>query len=175
MKDVIQAILENEVVKLQPLTTADFDALYAVAADPRIWEQHPEQDRWKKEVFRRFFNAAIASKGAYSIIDKKTGEIAGSTRFYKAEGEGDTILIGYTFFAVKYWGTGFNNIVKKLMLNHIFQYVEQVNFHVGEENFRSQQAIAKLGAIPAGKEIVTIAGEAPKVRLVYALNKSNWH
>ncbi|MFB6457809.1 GNAT family N-acetyltransferase [Chitinophaga sp. Hz27] len=175
MSEMIRTVLENELVRLQPLTAADFEGLYAVAADPLIWEQHPEKDRWQKAIFRRFFDAAIASKGAYSIIDKTTGEIAGSTRFYKAQGEDDTILIGYTFFAVKYWGSGCNSIVKKLMLDHIFQYVTQINFHVGEENIRSQQAIAKLGAVRIGNETVTIAGEAPKQRLVYALYKSNWH
>ena len=78
----IQLILENDKVILYPVEEQDFEDLYAVAADPKIWEQHPNKDRWKKEVFRTFFDGAILSKGALKIIDKTSNSVIGSTRFY---------------------------------------------------------------------------------------------
>lgn len=78
----IQPLLENEKVILYPLQEKDFEALYAVASDPEIWKQHPNKDRWKKEVFETFFDGAMQSKGAFKIVDKATGNIIGSTRFY---------------------------------------------------------------------------------------------
>ena len=142
--------LENDRVLLQPLKEEDFEALYAVASDPKIWEQHPSNDRWKKDVFRDFFDEAIKSNGAYLIIDKKSNDIAGWTRYYNQEG--DAIMIGYTFYATKYWGTGFNPVVKSLMLEHIFKTVKKVQFQVGAVNKRSQIAVERLGAIKVMEE-----------------------
>jgi hypothetical protein len=44
----IQVSLENQALALCPLQENDFDALFSVASDPKIWEQHPNTDRWKK-------------------------------------------------------------------------------------------------------------------------------
>ncbi|WP_315814835.1 hypothetical protein [Paraflavitalea speifideaquila] len=48
MQFSIQPIMENNRALLLPLEATDFEALYAVASDPKIWEQHPNKERWKK-------------------------------------------------------------------------------------------------------------------------------
>jgi len=53
--------LSNEKVSLRPLAAIDFDSLYAVANDPLIWEQHPNPDRYKREVFQNYFKGALES------------------------------------------------------------------------------------------------------------------
>src|ERR1700759_1138987 len=100
----LQPTLENTTALLKPLEEEDFEALYRTASDPKIWEQHPNKDRWQRDVFGKFFEGAMASGGAFKIIDKATGEVAGSTRFYNYDAEEKSILIGYTFYGVKYWG-----------------------------------------------------------------------
>jgi N-acetyltransferase len=50
-----QPILKGELVELRPLRADDYNALYAVAADPLIWEQHPVKNRHEEEVFQQFF------------------------------------------------------------------------------------------------------------------------
>src|SRR5690349_13961787 len=130
MRFDIQPVLENDKVILYPLQAEDFEALYNVASDPGIWEQHPNKDRWKKEVFQTFFNGAIQSKGAFKIVDKGTMEIAGSTRLYDYNEEENSILIGYTFFARRFWGKGINRSVKTLMLDYVFRFVSKVYFHI---------------------------------------------
>ena len=54
----LQPTLTGTLLELRPLRAEDYDALYAVASDPLIWEQHPDSDRWKPEVFREFFRVA---------------------------------------------------------------------------------------------------------------------
>lgn len=169
-----QTILENEKAILQPLIPQDFEDLYAVASDPKIWEQHPNKDRWKREVFQTFLQGALESKGAYKIIDKATGEIAGSTRMYGYNEQESSIYIGYTFYATKFWGKGINHSVKAMMLDHLFQYVNTVNFQIGAVNTRSQIAIRRLGAIKIGEEEVAYFGEAPKLNYVYKIDKEQW-
>jgi len=170
----IQSILENHEIKLLPLQADDFDALYELASEPEVWEQHPNKDRWKRAVFEVFFEGAMQSQGAFKIIDKTTGKALGSTRFYDYKPEEDCIMIGYTFYGRAYWGKGINLAVKALMLNYIFQYVSKVYFHIGAVNVRSQIAITRLGATQVAEELITYYGEQPKLNYVYALTREVW-
>ena len=170
----IQPTLETEQVRLLPLQATDFADLYAAAADPKIWEQHPNKDRWKPDVFRTFFDGAMQSHGAFKIVDKATGEVAGSTRYYGYDETADSIHIGYTFYATRYWGKGVNHLVKKTMLDYIFQYVSQVMFHIGAENVRSQLAISRLGAEKIAEQELAYFGELPKLNFVYKLERQDW-
>jgi RimJ/RimL family protein N-acetyltransferase len=165
----LQPTLENERVILRPLQEQDFDILYNVAADPAIWQQHPNKDRWKKDVFSIFFEGAMKSGGAFLIIDKSTGSAIGSTRFYDHNPENRSIFIGYTFYATAYWGKGVNPMVKMLMLDYIFKFVDRVYFHIGAENFRSQTAISRLGAVKTGEQEFMYFGEAPKLNFIYEI------
>ncbi|BFM41555.1 GNAT family protein [Flavobacterium sp. CFS9] len=164
-------ILEDDLVQLIPLQENDFEKLYKVASDPLIWEQHPNKNRYEREVFQNFFEGAMESKGAFLIIDKSTGEIAGSTRFYEYDLENKTVFIGYTFYGRKFWGTGFNAQVKKMMLDYAFKAVDKVQFHIGAENFRSQKAIEKLGAVKIGEINVAYYNEPSRYNFVYELKK----
>lgn len=167
----VQATLENENVKLVPLNPNDFEELFSVASDPKIWEQHPNKDRYQREVFEKFFQGAMESKGAFKILDKNTGEIAGSTRFYDYNQDDNSIFIGYTFYATKFWGSKLNPQVKKLMLDYIFQFVDKVNFHVGKDNIRSQKAMEKLGAKKVDEVNVAYFGEPEKLNVVFEIDK----
>jgi RimJ/RimL family protein N-acetyltransferase len=161
--------LVSELVELVPLKQADFEELYAVASDPLIWEQHPNPDRYKKEVFEVYFKGAITSGGAFLIKDPSTNDILGCTRFYDFNETEKSVLIGYTFFARSCWGRGINHAVKHLMLDYAFQFVDKVIFHVGANNIRSQKAMEKLGAVNLGLEEVAYYGEATRTNIVYAI------
>jgi 3-oxoacyl-[acyl-carrier protein] reductase len=119
MKFDIQPILENDKVVLHPLQEDDFEALYAVASDRKIWEQHPNKDRWKKEVFQTYFQGAMESNGAFKIIDKSSGKIVGSTRIYDYNEQDNSVLIGYTFYATEYWGKGINQSLLEKAISDI--------------------------------------------------------
>ena len=56
----LQPKLENENIILLPLQEDDFEALYAVACDPKIWEQHPNKNRWQRNVFQNYFKKVKA-------------------------------------------------------------------------------------------------------------------
>ncbi|TYZ10919.1 GNAT family N-acetyltransferase [Hymenobacter lutimineralis] len=170
----LQPVLENDAIRLLPLQPSDFDALYFVAADPKIWEQHPNQDRWQRAVFTTFFAGAMQSEGAFKVVDKATGATLGSTRLYDYNPQDNSILIGYTFYGTGSWGKGINRAAKALLLDYVFQFVETVRFHIGAGNVRSQIAIQRLGAIKVAEQEVTYYGELPKLNFVYELTKQTW-
>jgi N-acetyltransferase len=169
-----QPQLSNELVYLRPLQADDFDTLYAVASDPLIWEQHPNPDRYKREVFTNYFTGAMESGGALLISDATSNEVVGCSRFYDYLPEQSEVKIGYTFFSRTCWGKGINRAVKHLMIAHALQYAHTIIFHVGANNLRSRKAMEKLGARLIGEEEVAYYGEASRLNVVYAITKQDW-
>jgi len=142
----LQPTLTGDLIELRPLCPADFDALFSAASDPLIWEQHPESDRYQRGVFQKYFGGALESKGAFAILERKSGRIIGSSRYCNLDPGKSEVEVGWTFLQRKFWGGSYNRELKKLMLDHAFQFVERVVFVVGEKNLRSQKALEKIGA-----------------------------
>lgn len=145
-----QPTLKGQLLNLRPLRPDDFDALYEVASDPLIWEQHPAKDRHRLDVFHAFFDEAIASNGALLATDAKTGAVIGSSRFHNHDPAAREVEIGWSFLARSCWGGRYNGEMKRLMLAHAFRFVSSVVFRVGPENHRSQRALEKIGAVLDG-------------------------
>jgi RimJ/RimL family protein N-acetyltransferase len=146
-----QPLLRGELVELRPLAPGDWDALYAVASDPLIWEQHPVADRWREPVFRAFFEDALASGGALAALDRADGKVIGSSRFHGWDAARREVEIGWTFLARSHWGGAYNKEMKRLMLDHAFRFADSVLFLVGPDNLRSQRAVGKIGGVLEGR------------------------
>ena len=143
----LQPILKGELLELRPLRPEDWDDLYTVASDPLIWELHPARNRYEEPVFRQFFQDALKSGGAFAVLDAKTRHIIGSSRYHAYNEDRSEVEIGWTFLARTYWGGTYNREMKRLMLTHAFRFVRSVLFFVGLQNFRSQRALEKIGAV----------------------------
>lgn len=157
----LQPTLIGSTITLRPLRTDDFEELFKSASDPNIWVQHPDSARYKRDVFERnFFAGAIASGGAFVVVDNASQKIIGSTRFYEWNSKSREITIGYTFLEQKYWGIGTNSEMKKLMLDYAFEKARAVWFHVGKINLRSRRAVEKLGAKLEYEEVKESNGDS---------------
>lgn len=170
----LQPTLLHPSLALQPLEAQDFEALYALAAEPEVWAQHPNKERWRREVFETFFEGAMQSQGALKVLLPDSGTIIGTSRYYDYQEAERSILIGYTFYGRAYWGKGYNHLAKSLMLDYIFQFVENVYFHIGACNVRSQIAIGRLGASKVAEEEITYFGENPAPNYIYHISKAAW-
>lgn len=156
----LQPNLRGRLLVLRPLRPEDFSKLYAVASDPLIWEQHPQKERYKEDVFKEFFRDALKSSGALIAIDTRDGAVIGSSRFHGYNQEKSEIEIGWTFLARSHWGGAHNREMKHLMLKHAFQFVNTVVFLIGPQNFRSQKAIEKIGGQRAGTRLDSAGRES---------------
>ena len=145
-----QPVLKGDLVELRPLRSEDYDDLYAIAADPLIWEQHPVTNRHEEGSFQAFFREALASGGTLIAIDAKTQRVIGSSRFRGYNKERSEVEIGWTFLARSHWGGIYNREMKQLMLQHAFRFVNCVVFLVGLQNLRSQRAVEKIGGVRVG-------------------------
>jgi RimJ/RimL family protein N-acetyltransferase len=155
---------------LRPLHADDFPALYAVASDPLLWEQHPAWDRYKPEVFRALFDESLRSGGALVAIDRADGRVIGSSRFHGHDPERREIEIGWSFLARSHWGGAYNREMKDLMLRHAFRFVDRVLFFVGPGNRRSQRALEKIGAAHVGMARDATGRES----VVYRIDAPHW-
>lgn len=142
-----QPTLAGELVEVRPLRETDHAALFAVASDPLVWEQHPDNERWKPEVFDKLFAESMDSGGALIVHDAASGEVIGSSRYWAYDEQLSEVEIGWTFLARSHWGGRYNGELKELMLEHAFRFVDSVVFWVGPENFRSQRAVEKIGGM----------------------------
>jgi RimJ/RimL family protein N-acetyltransferase len=171
-----QPVLDGERLLLRPLKPDDWEALYAVASDPMVWELHPASDRWKEEVFRAYFADALAQGGALAVIDRASGRIVGSSRMQAHDpADGGSVEIGWTFLGRSHWGGEFNREMKRLMLAHALRFVERVDFRVGEHNLRSRRAMEKIGGRLTDRDggiVETVSGPARHV--VYEITRQSF-
>jgi RimJ/RimL family protein N-acetyltransferase len=157
--------LTGDLVELRPLRAEDYQDLFAVAADPLIWEQHPCKDRYQEEVFKVFFRDALESGGALLALDRKDGRAIGSSRFHGYDEGKSEVEVGWTFLARSHWGGAYNREMKRLMLRHAFRFVNSVVFLVGPHNLRSQRAVEKIGGVRAGTRLDASGRESLAYRL----------
>jgi len=146
----LQPTLQGRRLELRPLRADDYAALFAVASDPMIWEQHPAKERCTEAGFREFFRKALESGDALVAIDRSHGKVIGSSRFHGHDPAAGEVEIGWTFLARSHWGGVYNGEMKELMLRHAFRFVDRVVFLVAPENIRSQKAVEKIGGVRMG-------------------------
>jgi N-acetyltransferase len=168
----LQPTLVGENLLLRPLTEEDWEAMYAVASDPMLWEVHPAWDRYKEPVFREYFAGAIASRGALAVVDRATGSIIGGSRYANFVPERNEIEIGWSFLARDYWGGAYNREMKTLMLSHAFRFFDSIRFNIGATNLRSRRAVEKIGAVLDGEYVPeAINGVPPVLHVIYRINR----
>jgi RimJ/RimL family protein N-acetyltransferase len=82
------------------------------------------------------------------VIDLKTDEIIGSTRFCNATPQFRRVEIGYTWYAKSYQRTGVNTECELLLLRHAFEHLHAiaVEFRTNWHNHASRNATLRLGA-----------------------------
>lgn len=165
----LQPTLGGSLLELRPLRGEDWRELFAVASDPLLWEQHPEPNRYREDVFRSFFAAALESGGALVAVDATSGRIVGSSRFHGHDEERSEIEIGWSFLARSHWGGRYNGEMKRLMLEHAFHFVQHVVFLIGPRNLRSRRAIEKVGGV-----LVRAGFERGHECVVYRISRQEW-
>lgn len=164
-----QPSLQGPKFGLRPLLDSDRDAFIAVAADPLIWEEHPESDRAHPDKVGKFFDEALASGGAVVVTDGD-GEIIGSSRFEQADDARDRILIDHTFLARPYWTLEDYLEVKSLLFDHAFKTFDTVELRVGVDNTRTRHAVEDfLDAVHIDTVSTPLGDHA-----VYELSRDAW-
>jgi len=153
MKNWIENLeLEGEKVKLIPLEKSHTDELLKAASDGKLWELWFTSVPSEKNI-DNYIDHALAQKEKgieypFIVVDRNSGKIIGSTRYYNLQVNHRRLEIGYTWYAKSYQRTGVNTQCKVLLLKYAFENLNciAVQFMTNWHNLRSRTAIARLGA-----------------------------
>lgn len=144
--------LEGEKVKLIPLEKSHKEELLKAASDGKLWELWFTSVPSSKSI-DTYIKQALKQKQEgiafpFVVIDKKSGELIGSTRYCNLHPEHRRLEIGYTWYAKKHQRTGVNSETKKLLLKYAFEKLNciSVQFLTDWYNLNSREAIKRLGA-----------------------------
>ena len=171
--------LSNNGIILKPLMLTHANDLAQACQDGELWKINvtsvPEPDK-----VIDYINTAdsMPDRQAFVVIDELNGKAIGTTSFHDILPFAKRLEIGYTWYAKSYWRTHVNTTCKLMLLTHIFETLDYqtVGWRTDIGNYRSQQAIERLGAKKDG----VIRGN--RVRrdgvisdtVMYSLIKSEW-
>jgi N-acetyltransferase len=175
-------VLAGEHVKLVPLAPEHEAGIAAAAADGELWKlwytsvPAPAQTRqWLDTAF-----AMRDSLGAhpFAVVDAKTGEVVGSTRYFNVDTASRRLEIGHTWYAKRVQRTALNTEAKLLLLTHAFETLKTiaVEFRTHFMNHQSRAAIARLGAKQDGVLRNHMVGKDGVYRdtVVFSIIESEW-
>ncbi|MFK7813854.1 MAG: GNAT family N-acetyltransferase [Maribacter sp.] len=148
--------LENDSVKLSPLTLDNFLEIIEVASQEKLVQYSPSDIETPKSL-KNYVEIALNQKNngvsiPFIIFDKRKQQFAGSTRYMNINTKNKTLEIGSTWIGREFQGTGLNSQMKLLMLNYAFEELdfEKVEFRIDERNMASRKAVEKLGCTLEG-------------------------
>jgi RimJ/RimL family protein N-acetyltransferase len=144
--------LEGEHVRLVPLTREHEAALTAAASDGELWKLWytfvPSPDKTRGYIDTALDMRDRLGAHPFAVIDAKTGDVVGSTRYFNVDEANRRLEIGHTWYARRVQKTALNTEAKLLLLTHAFEKLDAiaVEFRTHFMNHASRTAIARLGA-----------------------------
>ena len=190
-------VMENDWVRLEPLTLDDAPALHEIvgeAGELDLFTRRPEP--WTPEGFRAFFEwqSALPATQPYIVRSKQHGlKIVGSSSFLDIRPAHRAIEIGWTWYGPAYRGTLVNPATKLAMMTRCFETdifgptelfglsqpagpANRVALKTDLRNTRSQRAIEKLGATKEGvlREAVIMHDEHKRSTVMYSILAGEW-
>ncbi len=148
--------LRGKWVHLEPLVENHKDGLCKAIYDGELWKLYVTRIPHPRDIDKFYEHADKAFSDGHSLvfttIDQITGNIVGSTRFFRTDFSNRRVEIGSTFIAKSFQRTAINTEAKLLMLTYAFDTLEfnRVEFLTDFLNHRSRTAILRLGAKEEG-------------------------
>jgi uncharacterized protein len=150
---VAPVTLTGRHVRLEPLTPGHVDGLLEALADDEVWQYLPEtrpqtRAQMAEHVAALLDRAWIGRQLPWAQVDPATGAVIGMTTYHDVDPVNRSLGIGHTVLGRRWWRTGVNAEAKLMLLQHAFEVLgaERVFWYTDIRNWRSQQAIARLGA-----------------------------
>lgn len=152
----MQTTLRGQRILLRPLQYSDAAALLDAAADGELWNLTvtvvPSASTIDSYLKKALDGREAGTVIPFVIVLKDTGEVIGSTRFWKIDRLNRKLEIGSSWIAARWQKSFVNTEAKYLMLCHAFDLLDcvRVQFTTDENNQKSRNAILRLGAQQEG-------------------------
>ncbi len=176
--DVRPVTLEGQAARLEPLTPGHAGRLAAAGADPRIWEFTTGGPLATDEAASRYIAAALDGAVPFAIVDRASGQVVGSTRYFDIRPRDRGLEIGYTWLNLPFQRTAINTECKCLLLHHAFETLgaERVQLKTDRRNLRSQAAIERIGGVREGvlRRHMVLPDGSWRDTVMYSIVRPEW-
>lgn len=174
--------LAGEHVQLEPMLEAHHAALAEVGLDEDLWKWIPVPVRTPEEM-KAYVDAALAGQARgmslpFTIVERATGNVIGSTRYANIERIHRRVEIGWTWVARPWQRTAVNTECKYMLLKHAFETLGciRVELKTDSLNERSRAAILRIGAKEEGvfrNHMITASGRI-RHSVYFSITDSEW-
>ncbi len=176
-------VLENDTVRLSPLSTGDFENLLPYSLyEPELWKFSLIQADGEEKL-RNYIKTALEARDLkkeypFIVFNKRTGEYAGTTRYYDIQLSNNSLQIGFTWYGKKFHGSGLNKHCKYLLLSYAFEEMgmDRVEFRADNRNEKSIAAMKSIGCTVEGvlrKNSFTSTGER-RDSIILSILREEW-
>ena len=149
-------VLENHLVRLQPLAEEDREKLWPLAQESDIWAFTPSKAD-TRESWDAYFDQALSLREQHQrypflIVEKASGQVAGSTSYGNFSIPDRRVEIGWTWLGKPFRGSHLNKACKFLLLSFAFEKMDmqRVELKTDVRNLRSRAAMKSMGAKEEG-------------------------
>lgn len=176
-------ILETSKVVLQPLTQNDYDAFLQLAKQDEDMWYYFSLNLGNEEQLKQWFRMAFADKAAntrrpFTIIDKQSGQIAGSSSLGNISMYDLRAEIGWSWLGTAFRSTGINRHAKFAMMKYAFDelHFERIEFKTDVMNARARKGLQNVGGIEEGilRSHMTMWNNRRRTSVYYSVLKEEW-
>lgn len=175
--------LETKRALLRPVSAADYDTFLRLAKmDTDMWYYFSLNLGDEKQL-QKWFEMAFADKAAntrrpFTIIDKETGQIGGSSSLGNISLHDLRAEIGWSWLGKDFRSTGLNKHAKYAMMKYAFEELnfERVEFKTDVENARARKGLMNVGGIEEGilRSHMTMWNNRRRTSIYYSVLKNEW-
>ena len=174
--------LETSRVLLKPIDEGDFDPFFQLAQDEEMWKYFTLNLADKGDL-RKWMDAAFSDKEAgtrrpFTIIDKATQQIAGSSSMGNIAYHDLRLEIGWSWLGRNFIGTDVNFHAKYSMMRFAFEQMnfERVEFKTDFLNERAKQGLRKVGGKEEGvlRSHMTMWNDRRRDSIYFSVIKNEW-
>lgn len=175
-------VLENDDVRLEPLTASHHDDLAAAVTPGELWRtwftRVASPEGMREEISDRLAQQARGTMAPWTIIDPASGRAVGMTTYRNLDEPNSRLEIGSTWLGASVQGTRINPAAKMLLLGRAFDDLGciAVEFRTHWHNRQSRAAIEKLGAKQDGvlRNHMIIENGTVRDTVVYSIIEGEW-
>jgi RimJ/RimL family protein N-acetyltransferase len=176
-------ILETPRVLLRLIDHSDLPSFSSLAKNKDIWKYFSKDlsddttlEEWIDEALRE---RAAGKRMPFTIIDKDSKTICGSTSYGNISFYDKRVEIGWSWLGTDYMGTGVNRNAKFALLSFAFEVMKMERVEVKTDNLneRAKNALLKIGMKPEGvlRSHMQMHSNRRRDSIFYSILKNEWN
>ncbi|MGP3963675.1 GNAT family N-acetyltransferase [Nonomuraea sp. 3N208] len=150
----VPVVLENDVVRLEPLALPHIPDLFAAGGgDDEVWRWLSVPTPQSEEELGKVALGLIHDDKhiPFAVVLRESGRAVGWTTYADVPGFEASVEIGWTWYGRAVWRTAVNTACKLLLIDHAFELgYNRVLLKTDNLNLRSQNAIKRIGGFHEG-------------------------